>query len=238
MKAKPTNRSKNSQKFHKCVFQNLSLQTLPCFVISDSTGKKIIFTDGTPGASSFFNDNAHPRYAFSPNDKHRYWLTGQSQPLPFFMWYQFKTPVRDAFKMSFEPRPDNLKLAKRQTPKSFQFIGSNDIPCSESSDWSVICSALYSESVESTEEVRGCQAPVHHSKYRCLGIKILAIHSHKDASLSHMMMWSKSPVGMLQKPFMSHFLDFNRIRLPTPKLHTAYGPTAYCLTRYIVSRFS
>ena len=170
------------------------------FVITELITEKIAFEDGTPGGSSYYNDKARPAAAFSQEKKHQYWLSGetkgQSDPLPFFVWYKFKSPIGNPIKMSFKPRPENLNNAKKQTPKSFQFIGSNDNNCTGSSDWSVLCDGFYDDPVESVEEVRGCQVQKgvalsdHHVMYRCLGIKILALHSGTAASLCNLMMWS------------------------------------------------
>ena len=135
----------------------------------------------------------HPGRSSSSNDRVSSGIQDRQETQNrLFVWYEFKIPVKYPIKLAFGPRAGH---AKPQTPKSFQFVGSNDQNCSKTSTWSVVCEGFYAD-LAKNGEIRGCEAEreevlssrLRHHEYRCLGIKILAVHSGPVAALRKMKM--------------------------------------------------
>ena len=156
--------------------------------------KEICFEGGIADASSSY-DGIVPALAFLNNGS--IWHSGSEENAAsssLFVWYEFKLPVKYPIKLSFEPRP---VTSQQQTPKQFQFVGTNDKDCSKTSQWSVICDGFYAEEPE-TGEIRGCEAQKEkvmdslrrHREFRCLGIKILAVHWGQFAAMRNVKMWN------------------------------------------------
>ena len=94
-------------------------------------------------------------------------------------------------KISFQPRQGLIEWAVKQTPTHFQFIGSNDEICTKDSDWSVLGEATAPQ-IKSFGERRQCyvgdgSAPC--CKFRCLGIKVLAVLQGSEASIDNIQIW-------------------------------------------------
>ena len=108
--------------------------------------------------------------------------------------YDFKSDKFCPTKISFRPRQDASSDWKLEVPSSFQFIGSNDRVCSEDSDWTVL-GRVKDGKVQSQDEILTCEVdsaePFSFRKYRCLGIKVLAVQlPTKDVtSLDDVRMW-------------------------------------------------
>ena len=170
--------------------------------MTELIAKEVAFKDGIPDGSSFHSARSAPAIAYLSKDENRHWHSGQPRdkggpdPPPYFLWYRFKIPISYPVKISFMPRHPNFKNAKVQTPKSFQFVGTNDDNCSCTSDWSILCDGFYGTLPKSSEDIRSCEVKKSAVKtsgqyeYRCLGIKILAVHSGDYASLRSLKMWS------------------------------------------------
>ena len=95
--------------------------------------EEISFKGGVAGASSVY-EAKRPARAFlsrgTPDSVLRnlaLWTEGNPEPPPFFIWYEFETPIQYPIKLSFEHRVDS---GFEQAPKSFQFVGTNDRNCS------------------------------------------------------------------------------------------------------------
>ena len=87
-------------------------------------------------------------------------------------------------KVLFLPREDSVKeeWVKKRTPIQFQLIGSNDSPCTTTSEWDVICEKS-SPIPTSTEDERQCEVdPTRRTNrtngtksFRCVGIRVLKV---------------------------------------------------------------
>ena len=101
----------------------------------------------------------------------------RSQPLPHFIWYQFKETFRPA-KVTFLPRNNDWDQAVVKTPTQFQFIGTNDENCNPNSVWTILCADLTANSPSSFYGIRQCKvdAPlIADQLFRCLGLKVLKV---------------------------------------------------------------
>ena len=168
-------------------------------LIRNSLFTKIVevdFIEGVAGASSTFGEKeiaAAAAAGFMINGTTKLWHSGPKsnpEPLPHFIWYDFRVRQLSPDRISFRPRRGTFYAAKNQTPTKFQFIGSNDAVCSTKSNWIVLCENLSGKPVESQEETRGCRVNKRHAKFRCLGIKILDNLVQGVSSLRGIRMWA------------------------------------------------
>ena len=160
----------------------------------------------------FGNEKWNATAGFLINDTTRFWHTAVKllDPLPLFIWYDFRVRRLIPARISFHPRRDSNRwlwgnsadAAKKQTPTQFQFVGSNDASCGVEAVWTVLCEDLGRNPVTSQDETRGCPVNKRQSKFRCLGLKILANQHQAHSSLSGIRMWArKSADG---HPFHNH----------------------------------
>ena len=110
--------------------------------------------------------------------------------------------------VTFLPRQDGGFTHIDKNQKGFQFVGTNDVNCDESSRWSVLCEDLDAPEIDSgnlaslTEE-RKCrveagmeaEAEPEAPKFRCLGLKIIDTfrvgRQAGKTSLSRIHMWHR-----------------------------------------------
>ena len=136
---------------------------------------------------------ASPAHGFLFKEPNKYWFSGAQISLPHFIWYDFRHTQLSPLQISFLPRTD-IRFAMLQTPTKLQFIGSN--VCTHPSNWAVLCEEdLAGEALTSDNEERGCQVDESvrraGTKFRCLGLKILAVYRYTGASLRGIRMWAQ-----------------------------------------------
>ena len=136
---------------------------------------------------------------FLINDKTKLWHSVRNPGMPQFIWYDFRVRRFSPARISFHPRRDRpnpkAQSLKEQTPTKFQFIGSNDAVCDRNSAWTVLCEDLSGEPVASRNENRECRVDGQQPEFRCLGLKILAVHrlyvgSGNFSTLSGIRIWA------------------------------------------------
>ena len=123
------------------------------------------FVGGIAGASSEDNMNVADR-AFD-NKTGTYWLSGQNEPYPHVIWYDFGNVWIRPVNMSFEVRAYHNKFV----PTHFQFVGSNE-GCGSDSRWTVLCAATDPQVSGNVFEGKCQMAAESFKKYRCVGLKI------------------------------------------------------------------
>ena len=154
-------------------------------------------------------------YGFVVEDPTKFWFSGPKAPkapkapnyerLPVYIWYDFQRHQVAPTRISFHPRRADTNAAdrrcnlERKTPTQFQFVGSNDAVCHRNSTWTILCEDRSGKPFASQDETRQCSvddaAPLPlRPKFRCLGLKILAVNSGNDrfgACLSGIRMWTR-----------------------------------------------
>jgi len=157
--------------------------------------KEVSFTDGTAGATSFWDENSSPNQGFFG---HQPWhlgaKNGPPSPLPVMIWYDFKsTGIRPA-EVSFQPWQSNSNGQNIQrAPTSYQFVGSNDASCSESTTWTVLCEDLSNAPWEHFNDTKYCKVkPELKEKFRCLGLRVLKNRSGDGwVALRNIRIWER-----------------------------------------------
>jgi len=120
-------------------------------------------------------------------------ITSKYERFPILVWYEF--PAENTFipgQVSFRGRQDTAK-AILQTPKQWQFIGSNDSRCGKFGTWTVLCEDRSNYDGPNVGWTKYCDVDEKiNKKYRCLGIKILNNKQEAGvASLRDVRMWKK-----------------------------------------------
>ena len=169
---------------HPCI--NPTIPANPVKKPSPPT-EEVVFSGGSAGASS---QAGSPPMHFAV-DAFRldgnFWAS--ADPMPVYLWYDFKNKFYCPVKISFLPRQDSLHYGVIQNPTSFQFIGSNDDPCNAQSSWDVLCEKSSLAPISSLEEIRQCDVKEPSLKFRCIGIKVKSVQEGSVASLDNVRMW-------------------------------------------------
>ncbi len=163
------------------------------FIISDLVLQEVNFqreneTGGYANASSL--DSSDYLYdsesAFTPEGFG--WVSGRDKdglghyvPFPHLIWYTFASPIIPG-RVSFMRSYYGWLLSYY----GWQFIGSNDDPCDEDSDWSVLCQDL---SVD-IQEKEDCMVGNQMSKFRCLGIRAFGRDGDNYVHIRRIRMWA------------------------------------------------
>lgn len=158
--------------------------------------KEMSITGGSAGASSYYSDHWRPENGFKINQApENGWHIGAASrldSLPHMIWYDFKQPFVPA-EISFQAAQANANSVQG-TPTMFQFVGSNDAVCNDSSSWSILCEDLSDKSYRNVHEARYCKVkPEISRKFRCLGLRILA-NKRSDGwtSLRNIRIWERT----------------------------------------------
>merc|ERR1711962_1208499 len=166
------------------------------------TLQELKFEGGRPSASSTYDTSSNfiPSHAFQEAPT-RFWQSGRDEkglgelavPFPHAIWYEFPKPVIPG-KVSFRPSPreggpgDGFIGATK-----YQFVGSNDWPCSRYSRWTVLCEDLSGKLFERRTQSKYCTVDLHGRReaFRCLGINVLGSGYDKyvTVELTGIRMW-------------------------------------------------
>jgi len=140
---------------------------------------------GTPGATSFFNENCEPKYAFQNSFK--YWMV---YGLPQSIWMKFATAHRIA-KIGFSSKPEKRLnhpidyKSSKWAPRRFNIIGSSN--CAE--PWTVLLHVAYSNYIDN---VRTWTVPQQNRRaFRCIGLKIETTYKYPNVALKNIQMWEE-----------------------------------------------
>jgi len=192
-----------SQQKQQLQQQQNEIEALPPYGMVET-----VFVGGTPGASSEwmegFNDDYAADLAFKMNPgKGGGWRSGFDEDPPYYIWYDFKRPLRPA-KISYLPyKPNgngNLMNANAARVYSFSFIGTDDPVCAKNSNWTDLClgessnyHSLYDEfgcTVGSGAPwIRSVATKLKKGKFHCLGLKSLEPKTNAYVSLRGIRIW-------------------------------------------------
>ena len=113
-----------------------------------------------------------------------WWTSGEkiSDDFLAIIWYELPAGEdAEPAEVSFLPYTTYEDAVRLYTPTKWQFVGSNDHSCSANGDWEVLCENLSGQVVFHKRYcLIGGEDGAHQfstiSRFRCLGIKILATH--------------------------------------------------------------
>ena len=189
----------------------LKLQTPPQSVLLSQINyiflvrkiEEVNVTGGEAGASSSWDAlNLIPINAFIIHSisNRTFWHNGLDARgiFPATIWYDFISQSFIPAEISFQPRGSReAQYALIQTPTSYQFIGTNDDPCDDQSEWSILCEDLSGRETRNVFDTRYCTVKHHddhysQKTYRCLGIRMLRNDDpHGSISLGNIRIWKK-----------------------------------------------
>jgi len=141
--------------------------------------------NGKAGCDSC-GDNSPGRF-FPEDGGDGQWVTGNVRgtgrydaPFPHLLWYEygeFHIPAKFSFTRAASS--DSRDYTK-QTPKTWQFVGSPDENCDHSSNWVELCGDLSGGNYVANA-VRSCEVPKYaRTAFKCLGIRILSNNNDKN----------------------------------------------------------
>jgi len=172
----------------------LGLSTEETIAFTSETEKKTrvlreVKFEGGKAQSGISSGKAECKNAFTSNQEG--WISGKRwndnqddfYPFPHLIWYDFVERKVSPARVLFNTKWANIKDLMDQHiavdihsgPTMWEFVGSNDQECKETSTWTVLCSDMSGKKFDHKNilDNKFCDVEGVTSSFRCLGINIL-----------------------------------------------------------------